>query len=102
MNRRDELVERVARLLFGDRISEVFPGLFPGRSSQPAEMVHSAFKPAFCVIAQGSNQVEEHPSITRIFRWWNPGWRFIEILSRVIFASGRWRRTVWPGWINSR
>src|SRR5262249_30009000 len=36
---------------------EIFPGLFIGRSSQPTERVHSVFKPAFCVIAQGSKHV---------------------------------------------
>jgi AraC-like DNA-binding protein len=54
---RDELVERMARTIPEDRILEVFPGLFLGRSSQPTENVHSVFKPAFCVIAQGSKQV---------------------------------------------
>jgi hypothetical protein len=49
---RDELVERMARAVPDDGISEVFPGLFIGRSSQPTEMLHSVFKPAFCVIAR--------------------------------------------------
>src|SRR6266403_2198067 len=54
---REELVDRMARAIPEDGISEVFPGLFLGRSSQPTEKLHSVFKPAFCVIAQGSKQV---------------------------------------------
>jgi AraC-like DNA-binding protein len=54
---RDELVERMARAIPEDGISEVFPGLFLARSSRPTEKVHSVFKPAFCVIAQGSKHM---------------------------------------------
>lgn len=54
---RVELVERMTRAVSGDEVIEVFPGLFLGRSSQLTEHVHSVFKPAFCVIAQGSKQV---------------------------------------------
>lgn len=54
---REELVERMARAIPEDGILEVFPGLILGRSSQPTEMMHSVFKPAFCVIGQGSKQV---------------------------------------------
>jgi AraC-like DNA-binding protein len=56
INRR-ELVERMTRAVPADGVSEVFPGLFLGRSSQLTEHLHSVFKPAFCVIAQGSKQV---------------------------------------------
>ena len=54
---REELVERMTRAIPEDGILEVFPGLILGRSSQPTEMMHSVFKPAFCVIGQGSKQV---------------------------------------------
>jgi AraC-like DNA-binding protein len=47
----------MARAIPEDGILEVFRGLFLGRSSQPTEKMHSVFKPAFCVIAQGSKQV---------------------------------------------
>jgi AraC-like DNA-binding protein len=85
---RDELVERMARILPEDRILEVFPGLFLARSSQPTEMMHSVFKPAFCVIAQGSKQVllgEE------VFRY-DPGHYLIStvdlpIVSQVVEAA---------------
>jgi len=41
---REELVDRMARAIPEDGISEVFPGLFLGRSSQPTEKLHSVFK----------------------------------------------------------
>jgi len=85
---RDELVERMARAIPEDKILEVFPGLFLGRSSQLTERAHSVFKPAFCVIAQGSKQVllgEE------VFRY-DPGHYLIStvelpIVSQVVEAS---------------
>src|ERR1044072_268270 len=85
---REELVERMTRALPEDGILEVFPGLIIGRSSQPTERVHSVFKPAFCVIAQGSKQVllgEE------VFRY-DPGHYLIStvvlpIISQVVEAS---------------
>jgi AraC-like DNA-binding protein len=85
---RDELVERMARAIPEDGILEVFPGLFLARLSQSTEMVHSVFKPAFCVIAQGSKQVllgEE------AFRY-DPGHYLIStvdlpIISQVVEAS---------------
>jgi len=54
---REELVERMARAVPEDGIVEASPGFFLGRSSHPTENLHSVFKPAFCVIAQGSKQV---------------------------------------------
>jgi hypothetical protein len=85
---REELVERMARAIPEDGILEVFPGLFLGRSSRPTEMLHSVFKPPFCVIAQGSKQVllgEE------VFRY-DPGHYLIStvdlpIVSQVVEAS---------------
>src|SRR5215471_2363011 len=85
---REELVERMARVVTEDGILEVFPGFFLGRSSQPTERAHSVFKPAFCVIAQGSKQVllgEE------VFRY-DPGHYLIStvdlpIVSQVVEAS---------------
>jgi AraC-like DNA-binding protein len=56
-NHREELVERMVRTMPKDGVAEVFPGFFLARASQPTERVHSVFKPAFCVIAQGSKQV---------------------------------------------
>ncbi len=56
-NSREELVERMTRAVPNDTVIEVFPGLYIGRSSRLTERLHSVFKPAFCVIAQGSKQV---------------------------------------------
>lgn len=54
---REELVERIMRVVPADGAAEVFPGLFFARSSKPTERIHSVFAPAFCIIAQGSKQV---------------------------------------------
>jgi AraC-like DNA-binding protein len=54
---REELVERMERVLPQDGSLEAVPGFFLARTSRPTEAVHSVFKPAFCVIAQGSKQV---------------------------------------------
>ncbi len=85
---RNELVERVARAIPGDGILEVFPGLLLGRSSKPTEPLHSVFKPAFCVIAQGSKQVLLGEYVFR----YDPGHYLIStvdlpIVSQVVEAS---------------
>lgn len=85
---REELVERIIRLLPEDGVREVMPGLFLARSSKPTNPLHSVFKPAFCVIAQGSKEVllgEEK------FRY-DPGHYLIStvdlpIVSRVVESS---------------
>ena len=85
---REELVERMTRAIPEDGISEVFPGFFLGRSSKPTEMLHSVFKPAFCVIAQGSKQVLLGEDVFR----YDPGHYLIStvdlpIISQVVEAS---------------
>jgi AraC-like DNA-binding protein len=54
---REELIERMMRVVPADGVREVYPGLFLARSARLTEHLHSVFKPAFCVIAQGSKQV---------------------------------------------
>lgn len=54
---RKELIERMSRIVLTDGVKEVFPGIFLARSSKPTARLHSVFKPAFCVIAQGSKNV---------------------------------------------
>jgi AraC-like DNA-binding protein len=54
---REELIERMTRRVPADGVVEVFPGLFLARSAKLTERIHSVFKPAFCIIAQGSKQV---------------------------------------------
>src|SRR5689334_24440461 len=66
---RDELIERMARALPEDGLSEVFPGLCLGRASQMTEMQHYVFQPAFCVIAQGSKQVLLGDDVFRYDPW---------------------------------
>ncbi|MEZ5426454.1 MAG: AraC family transcriptional regulator [Pyrinomonadaceae bacterium] len=56
-NSREELIERMTGFVTEDKVVEVFPGIFLGRSSSLTEGLHSVFKPAFCVIAQGSKRV---------------------------------------------
>src|ERR1051325_10046723 len=85
---RDELVERMARALARGEVLEIFSGLFIGRASQPTEMAHSVFKPAFCVIAQGSKQVLLGEDVFR----YDPGHYLIStvdlpIISQVVEAS---------------
>jgi AraC-like DNA-binding protein len=54
---RDELVERIARVIREDGRVEPLKGLHLHRSSSPTESVHGVSDPAFCVIAQGSKEV---------------------------------------------
>ena len=56
-NSREELIERMTRAVPTDGVTEIFHGLFIARSSQTTQHCHSVFKPAFCIIAQGSKQV---------------------------------------------
>jgi AraC-like DNA-binding protein len=85
---RQELVGRMMQILPGDGILDVFPNLMLARSARTTEQLHSIFKPAFCIIAQGSKQVllgEE------VFRY-DPGHYLIStvdlpIVSHVVEAS---------------
>jgi AraC-like DNA-binding protein len=54
---RNELIERMTRAITGNGVLEIYPGFHLARSSQMTEHMHSVFRPAFCVIAQGSKQV---------------------------------------------
>jgi AraC-like DNA-binding protein len=54
---REELIERMLRAADKDALLEVFPGVYIYHSAKPTECVPSVFKPAFCVIAQGSKSV---------------------------------------------
>lgn len=55
---RVELVARIASALPEDGSIEPLPGLGLGRRSAPQKPVHGVFKPALCVIAQGSKEVQ--------------------------------------------
>ncbi|MBD6614765.1 AraC family transcriptional regulator [Komarekiella sp. 'clone 1'] len=54
---REELIERMIRLAPENSLLKVFPDIFIYQSSKPTESQVSVFKPAFCVIAQGSKDV---------------------------------------------
>jgi AraC-like DNA-binding protein len=54
---KEELLERMARALPVDGRLEALDGLFLGRVSKPMESVHALYRPAFCLIAQGSKRV---------------------------------------------
>ena len=85
---REELVELTSRVVPVEGILEVFPGVFLARSSRPTEPVHSVFRPAFCVIAQGSKDVLLGDDVFR----YDPGHYLISsvdlpIMSHVVEAS---------------
>src|SRR2546430_9552143 len=50
---REEIVERMSRLLPEDGRIDFAPGLLLIKSSVPAEPVQSIYQPAFCFVAQG-------------------------------------------------
>jgi hypothetical protein len=54
---REELVERIARVMHSDGVIEPLQGLHLGRSSVPLDELHGVLEPSFCVIAQGSKEV---------------------------------------------
>jgi len=54
---REELVDRIARVMQRDGKLEAQPGLFFNRLSTPDQPVHGVLEPSFCVIAQGSKQI---------------------------------------------
>lgn len=54
---RDELVERIARIVRRDGMVRPLEGLQLHRESSTKELVHSVSIPAFCVIAQGSKRI---------------------------------------------
>jgi AraC-like DNA-binding protein len=55
---REELVRRIARALPIDGIAEPLPGLRFARVSQHQEPVHGVSFPSFCVIAQGTKEID--------------------------------------------
>ena len=54
---RDELVERVARLVAEDGSIEAAPGLDLFRYSAPTGPVYAVNEPSFCIIVQGSKEL---------------------------------------------
>src|SRR2546423_1452416 len=66
---REELIERMARILPEDGSFEAFDGFFLGRSSKPMESVHSLYQPAFCFVVQGGKRVLLGEEVF----WYDPG-----------------------------
>jgi AraC-like DNA-binding protein len=54
---REELVERIWRVLPADGHAQPLPGIHLHRTSTAGEAVYSIAEPSFCVIAQGSKEV---------------------------------------------
>jgi AraC-like DNA-binding protein len=54
---REELVERIARVMRDDGTAQPLQGLHLSRSSLPLKPLHSVLEPSLCVIAQGSKEV---------------------------------------------
>jgi len=54
---REELADRIARLLLEDGIAEPVPGIRLTRISAPTDRTHGVSKTSFCVIAQGVKEI---------------------------------------------
>ncbi|MFL5706952.1 MAG: AraC family transcriptional regulator N-terminal domain-containing protein [Ktedonobacteraceae bacterium] len=54
---REELVERIARAMREDGITQPLPGLYLYRRSSPLQLLHGVSEPSVAVIAQGSKEV---------------------------------------------
>jgi AraC-like DNA-binding protein len=66
---REELFDRIQKLLPEDGVLEVFPGFFIARSSKPTESVHSIYEPALCFVVQGGKRVLLGEEVF----WYDPG-----------------------------
>ena len=53
---REEVVERIARILPEDGVVDAVPGFRLARSSKPTDPVNAIYEPAFCFVAQGRKQ----------------------------------------------
>ncbi|MGD9561240.1 MAG: AraC family transcriptional regulator N-terminal domain-containing protein [Pyrinomonadaceae bacterium] len=83
-----ELVERISRALPQDGYVEALPGLVLFRSSVADKTVFSVMEPAFCVIAQGSKEIQVGDEVLR----YDPGHYLITTvglptLGRIVEAS---------------
>lgn len=56
-NNREELVERMMRLITEDGILDIFEGLRIARLLNPSETLHTVYEPCFCFVVQGSKRV---------------------------------------------
>jgi hypothetical protein len=54
---REELLDRMTRLLPKDGVVEAFGGLFLAHVSRPLESTNALYEPAFCFVVQGGKRV---------------------------------------------
>lgn len=66
---REELMERMLRLVPDDGSKEILPGFFLARASKPMESVHSIYQPAFCFVVQGGKRALLGEEVF----WYDPG-----------------------------
>lgn len=66
---REELIERMLRLVPEDGSKEILPGFFLARVSKPTESVHSIYQPAFCFVVQGGKRALLGEEVF----WYDPG-----------------------------
>jgi hypothetical protein len=87
---KEELIERIGRIVSEDGAKEVLPGFFLARSAKPSESLNAVYRPAFCLVAQGRKRAllgEE------VFRY-DPGhYLLFTVDLPLIFQIERRRRT---------
>jgi AraC-like DNA-binding protein len=66
---REELLERMARVLPKDGVVNAFGGLFLARVSRPLESTNALYEPAFCFVVQGGKRVLLGEEVF----WYDPG-----------------------------
>ena len=66
---REDLFDRIRRLLPEDGVFEAVPGFFIARSSKLTESVHSIHQPALCFVVQGGKRVLLGEEVF----WYDPG-----------------------------
>src|SRR5438045_2218722 len=66
---KEELLDRMRKLIPEDGVSELLPDFFIARSSKPMESVHSIHQPALCFVVQGGKRVLLGEEVF----WYDPG-----------------------------
>lgn len=66
---REELLERLARILLDDGALELVEGLFLARLTKPMESTLALYQPALCFVVQGRKQVLVGEEVL----WYDPG-----------------------------
>jgi AraC-like DNA-binding protein len=66
---REELLERMARILPDDGVVEAIDGFFLARLSKPTQSANALYQPAFCFVVQGGKRVLLGEEVY----WYDPG-----------------------------